>query len=146
MVTILSGLVGGLVATIVMTVVMMVLQNVSGQDNPTPTQLLWAKYVSSEPPEDAVIPGMLLHLLYGIIAGGVFVLLLPIAGVGLGTLVAALVWGLVWGVALFVVGAGFWMMMVLDVSPSMGMALPFLVVHLVYGLVLGGWLFYIPAF
>lgn len=138
MVTLLSGLVGGLVATIVMTVFMMML----GDDSPPPTALFWSKYVGDGSPEDYMMQGMALHLLYGVIAGGVFVLLVPVAGLSVATLGSALLWGLVWGVVLFVAGAAFWMMMVLGIQPEMKMAGMFLLFHLIYGAVLGAWVGY----
>lgn len=68
MVTILNGLVGGFVATLVMTGFMMTM----GDDSPPPTALLWAKYVGDGEPDQYMMQGMALHLLYGTIAGGVF--------------------------------------------------------------------------
>lgn len=134
MVTILSGLAGGLLATIVMTIFMMAL----GDDSPPPTAELWAKYVGDGPAEDYMMPGMVLHMLYGIGAGAVFVLLVPAVGLGLDELVAAVAAGIVFALVLTVVGMVFWMKIVIakDAEPrTMAM---FGVFHLVYGVVLGG--------
>lgn len=136
MVTIVSGLVGGFVATIVMTIFMMML----GDDSPPPTAVFWSKYVGDGAPDQYMMQGMVLHFIYGIIAGGVFAVLVPALGfVSVATLGAAIIWGLVYGVVLFVIAAVFWMMMVMGMSPEMKMAGMFLFFHLVYGLILGAW-------
>lgn len=138
MATILSGLAGGLVATIVMTGFMMAM----GDDSPPPTALLWSKYVGEGEPEQYKMAGMLLHFIYGIIAGGVFVAVVLNVGLGVGTLAGGLFWGVIWGLVLFVIGATFWMMMVLGMNPDRKMAMGFGFFHLVYGIVLGAWVGY----
>lgn len=135
MVTILNGLIGGLVATIAMTAFMMTL----GDDSPPPTAVLWSKYVGDGPPEEYQMQGMILHLLYGIIAGAVFVVLAVALGLGIASLGGAILWGLAYGVVLFVVGAGFWLNVVLGMDADAKMAGMFLFLHLVYGGVLGAW-------
>lgn len=137
MVTLIGGLVGGLVATIVMTILMMVL----GDDSPPPTALFWSKYIGDGDPSDYMLPGMMLHLLYGIIAGGVFALIVPLIGfISLATVGSAVLWGLIYGIVLFVGAAVFWMNIVLGMEPEMKMVGMFLFFHLVYGAVLGAWL------
>lgn len=139
MVTLISGLVGGFVATIVMTIFMMTL----GDDSPPPTALFWSKYVGDGDPDQYMMEGMVLHFIYGIIAGGVFAIVASVLGfVSVATVGAAVLWGLAYGVVLFVFAAAFWMMMVLGMSPDMKMAGMFLFFHLVYGLVLGAWVGY----
>lgn len=138
MVSILSGLAGGLVATIVMTGFMMTM----GDDSPPPTALLLTKYVGSGEPDQYMIQGMALHFIYGIIAGGVFAAIGLGIGLGIGTLAGGLLWGFIWGLVLFVIGAAFWMMMVLGMNPDRKMAMGFGVFHIVYGLVLGAWVGY----
>ena len=135
MVSLVSGLVGGLVATIAMTVLMLVF----GDDSPPPTAAVWAKYVGTDPPDAYRLQGMVLHLLYGVAAGGVFALGLPVLGLSPGSLVAGLVWGLVYGVILFVVAAVLWMRIVLGLEAEMSQIARFLVFHLAYGAVLGAW-------
>lgn len=133
-VTLLNGLVGGLIATIVMTVFMMAL----GDDSPPPTALFWSKYVGSGEPEEYVMPGMALHLLYGLVAGAVLAVVLPAVGladVGLTTLAGI---GIAYGVVLFVGAAAFWMNVVLALEPERKEVGTFLLFHLVYGVVLGG--------
>lgn len=136
MVTLIDGLVGGVVATIVMTVFMMLL----GDDSPPPTALFWSKYVGDGDPDGYMMQGMVLHMLYGIVAGGVFAILATALGfVSVATIGSALLWGLAYGVALFVGAAMFWMNLVLDMDPEPKMAGMFLFFHLVYGAVLGAW-------
>lgn len=131
-----SGFVGGLVATIGMSIVM----NVMG-GGPPPTANFIARFAGGTP-EDYQMPGMLLHLLYGAVAGAVLVVL----AVGaldvslIGTLGGALVWSVVWAIFLMVVGAVVWIRGVIGMRPSGGMIMQFGVVHLVYGIVLGAWL------
>lgn len=67
MASVIAGLISGLVATIVMTIVMIVM----GDGGPPPTAALVAKFAGGNP-ADYEIPGMVLHLFYGIIAGAVF--------------------------------------------------------------------------
>lgn len=133
-ITLLGGLVGGLVATIVMTVFMMAL----GDDSPPPTALFWSKYVGDEGAESYMMQGMVLHMLYGVIAGVVLALVLPVAGFGDVALVTALGVGIGYGVVLFAGAAVFWMRVVLGVDPEPGQIGMFLLFHLIYGIVLGG--------
>jgi hypothetical protein len=129
--------VGGLVATIAMTALMLTM----GDDSPPPTALLWAKVTGGDP-EEAMMPGMVLHLLYGVIAGGVLaaVALAGLLPMSVGSLVGGLVTGVVYGLVLFVVAAVVWMRGVLGMEPEMQQAGGFLLFHLVYGVVLGGFL------
>ena len=137
MVTLGTGLVGGLVATIVMTVFMLVL----GDDASPPTARFWSKYVGDGNPADYMLQGMVLHLLYGVIAGGIFAVAVPLVGVvSLTSVGMAVFWGLAYGVALFIGAAVFWMKLVLGMEPGPKMVGLFLFFHLVYGAVLGGWL------
>ncbi|WP_026190213.1 hypothetical protein [Halomicrobium katesii] len=142
MVSILSGLVSGLVATIVMTMFMMAL----GDDSPPPTASLWAKYVGDEGPESYMMQGMVLHLLYGIGAGVAFAVGVTALGlgVGAGALGTSLLWAVVFALGLTVVGAIFWMRVVLAMEPEPGMVGMFALFHFVYGLVLGAMMTYVP--
>lgn len=139
MVSILSGLVGGFVATIVMTVFMMTL----GDDSPPPTALFWSKYVGDGTPDQYMMQGMILHPLYGTVAGAVFAVLATALGfISVATLGSALLWGLVYGFVLFTGAAMFWMNIVLGLDADRKMVGMFLFFHLVYGAVLGVWLGY----
>lgn len=136
MVTLLSGLVGGFVATVVMTAFMMTL----GDDSPPPTVLFWSKYLGEGEPRAYMVHGMVVHLVYGTVAGAVFALLVPVVGVSVASIGSAVLWGLVWAGVLFVVGAVLWMRLVLGMEPELKMAGMMLFFHLVYGSVLGAWI------
>lgn len=142
MVSILSGLTGGLVATIVMTMFMMGF----GDDSPPPTAALWAKYVGNAGPESYMMQGMALHMLYGIGAGAAFAVAATALGLGVGSgaLTTSLLWAVIFGLALTVVGALFWMNIVLAMEPEPKMLGMFAFFHLVYGVVLGASVAYIP--
>jgi len=135
-ITLVNGLAGGVVATIVMTVFMMAL----GDDSPPPTALFWSKYVADGDPDEYMMQGMVLHILYGLGAGVVFALVLPVAGFASVGLTTAAGLGVAYGVVLFVVAAVLWMNVVLDIDAELPMVGMFLLFHLVYGVVLGAWL------
>lgn len=135
MTSVTAGLVGGLVATIVMTAVMMVM----GEGGPPPTAALVAKFAGGRP-EDYAMPGMVLHLLYGIVAGGVFAVGVPLLGLELGSIAVASGLGVVYGVLLMIVGMAFWIRAVIGMEPEPGMMKMFGTVHVVYGLVLGAFI------
>lgn len=135
MASLVAGLVGGLVATIVMTILMMVM----GDGGPPPTANLVAKFAGGEP-EAYKMPGMVLHLLYGTIAGGVFAVGAPLLGFELDSLVVAAGLGLVYGIVLMIGGMMFWMRTVIGMEPDRDMMVTFGTVHVVYGVVLGAFL------
>jgi len=135
MVSLLNGLAGGLVATIVMTVFMMTL----GDDSPPPTALFWSKYVGSGPPGEYVKQGMILHVLYGVVAAGAFAIGLGVLGVTVPSVGDGVLWGLAYGVVLFVGAAAFWMNVVLGLDAEVKAVGLFLFFHLAYGGVLGAW-------
>lgn len=133
-ITLLGGVVGGLVATIVMTIFMMGL----GDDSPPPTALFLSQYVGDDGPEAYMLPGLVLHGLYGIGSGVVLSAILPAAGFGDVDALVAVGIGLAYGVVLFVGAAVFWMKLVLDMDPEPKDIGLFLLFHLIYGGVLGG--------
>lgn len=134
-------MVGGLFATIVMTIVMMA----AGDGSPPPTAALWSKYVGDAEPGEYMMQGMALHLLYGVAAGAVFAAALPVAGIQAAAApITAVAAGAAYGFALFLLGAVFWMKLVLGMDPEKKQVLQFLVLHLVYGVVLGGTLAVAP--
>jgi hypothetical protein len=136
MTTLIAGLAGGLVATIVMTIVMMVM----GDGGPPPTAQLVAKFAGGEP-EDYAMPGMVLHMFYGIIAGVVFALGVPALGiVDLGSIGLAVAAGFVYGLVLMIGGMVFWMRMVIGMEPDGDMMKMFGTVHVIYGVVLGAFI------
>jgi hypothetical protein len=132
-ITILNGLVGGVLATILMTVLMMAL----GDDSPPPTALFLATYVGDGDAVEYMLPGLLLHLLYGTGAGVVLAAVMPAVGFETASLIESLGIGLGYGVLLFVGAAVFWMNIVLDMDPEPGDIGRFALFHLVYGGVLG---------
>ncbi|MFB6151148.1 MAG: hypothetical protein ABEJ40_05015 [Haloarculaceae archaeon] len=134
--TALNGLVGGLVATVVMTAFMLAL----GDDSPPPTALFWSKYVGDGEPDEYLPQGMVLHLLYGVGAGVLFAVGVPLIGVSIGSMATAVLLGLAYGFVLFLGAAVFWMNVVLGLDPEMPTVATFLFFHLVYGAVFGAWL------
>ncbi len=132
-VTILGGLLGGVVATILMTALMMAL----GDDSPPPTALFLATYVGDGDAGEYMLPGLLLHLLYGTGAGVVLAAVMPAVGFETASLIESLGIGLGYGVLLFVGAAVFWMNIVLDMDPEPRDIGLFLLFHLAYGSVLG---------
>jgi hypothetical protein len=135
MASVIAGLVGGVVATIVMTIAMMVM----GDGGPPPTARLVAKFAGGDP-EDYAMPGLALHLIYGIVAGGVFAVGVPAIGLDLGSLGIAIALGVVYGIVLMIGGMVFWMRMVIGLEPEPGMMTMFGTVHVIYGIVLGAFL------
>ncbi|SEG39595.1 hypothetical protein [Halobellus limi] len=135
MASVVAGLAGGLVATIGMTIVMTVM----GDGGPPPTAGLVAKFAGGEP-EDHAMPGMVLHVIYGVVAGAVFAVGAPLLGLGLGSIAVAVVLGLVYGLVLMIGGMMFWMRMVLGMEPDRDTMVMFGTVHVVYGVLLGAFL------
>jgi len=109
-----------------------------GDDSPPPTALFWSKYIGDGPPEDYMMPGMALHMIYGIVAGVVLAGGLLAGGFDDVELLVAVGAGLVYGLVLFAGAAVFWMNVVLGLDPEPKEVGAFLFFHLVYGLVLGG--------
>lgn len=130
----LDGLTGGFAAAIVMAVLQVLF------DGPSPSTVFWSNYVGGSGSSSSRLPGLLLHLLYGVVAGGLFVFLMDVLGVSLVTATAAVMVGLVWGLLLFVVGVAWWMVVVLGLEPTRRRVVASLILHLLYGVVLGGWL------
>ena len=81
--------------------------------------------------------GMALHMMYGIIAGGAFAVGVTALGLGVATLTTGLLWAVVYGFVLTVVGAAFWMRVVLAMEPEPAMVGMFALFHVIYGAVLG---------
>lgn len=135
MASVIAGLAGGVVATIVMTAAMMLM----GDDGPPPTAALVAKFAGGEP-EDHAMPGMALHLLYGIAAGAAFAVGVPLVGLSLDSIGVAVGLGLAYGVVLMIGGMAFWMRTVVGMEPDKGTMMTFGTVHVIYGVVLGAFL------
>lgn len=135
MASVIAGLAGGLVATIVMTLLMMVM----GDGGPPPTAGLVAKFAGGEP-EDYPMLGMVLHFIYGTVAGAVFAVGVSVVGLNLESFTVAVGLGLVYGIILMIGGMVFWMRMVIGMDPDRDMMMMFGTVHVVYGVVLGAFL------
>jgi hypothetical protein len=135
MASVIAGLAGGLVATIVMTALMMVM----GDGGPPPTARLVAKFAGGEP-EDYAMPGMVLHVVYGVVAGAVLAVGAPVIGVEFESIAVAVGVGLVYGIVLMIGGMAFWMRAVIGMEPDRDMMVMFGTVHVVYGVVLGAFL------
>jgi len=135
MASVIAGLAGGVVATIVMTIAMMMM----GDGGPPPTAALVAKFAGGEP-EDYAMPGMALHFVYGIGAGAVFAVGVPLIGLSLDSIAVAVGLGLVYGIILMIGGMMFWMRMIIGMEPDKGMMMMFGTVHVIYGVVLGAFL------
>ena len=135
MASVIAGLAGGVVATIVMTIAMMMM----GDGGPPPTAALVAKFAGGEP-EDYAMPGMALHFVYGIVAGAVFAVGVPLIGLSLGSIGVAIGLGIVYGIVLMIGGMMFWMRMIIGMEPDRSMMMMFGTVHVIYGVVLGAFL------
>jgi hypothetical protein len=135
MASVIAGLVGGAVATLVMTGAMMAL----GDGGPPPTAALVARVAGGDPADHAA-PGMALHLLYGVVAGAVFAVGVPLVGLSLGSIAVAVGLGLGYGIVLMIGGMAFWMRLVIGMEPDRDMMMMFGTVHVVYGVVLGAFL------
>ena len=132
MTTVIAGLAGGLLATILMTIGMKVV----GDGGPPPTAALVARFAGGEPADHAM-PGMVMHLGYGIGAGVVFALGVPLLGFDLGSIAVAIGLGLAYGLVLMVGGMMFWMRAIIGMEPDSDMMMAFGVAHVIYGVVLG---------
>ncbi len=107
-----------------------------------PTADFWAKYVGGgETPETHLGIGLVLHFLYGGVAGGLFGVVIDALGCdtegenGLSVIALSLVYSL----ALSVFGTRFVFQRLLDEELEPDEAVIFHVGHVVYGLTLGTW-------
>jgi hypothetical protein len=83
---------------------------------------------------------MVLHLGYGIVAGAVFAVGVPVIGLELTDLLVATGLGMVYGFVLMLVGLGFWMRVVIRMEGDRETMQTLGVVHVVYGAVLGAFI------
>ncbi len=131
------GIGGGLIATGLMTLYRFPLFRAL-----PPTAEFWATFVRGGEPEQYPIAGLLLHFLYGGVAGGVF-------GVGFSLIaftnerdrrLGAIGLSAVYGLALSVFGTQviFKRMLGKELEPDEGVV--FHVAHVIYGLTLGTWM------
>ena len=141
------GLEGGLLATLVMTVYRLPVSR-----SLPPTAEFWTNFVSDGDPQDATVPALLLHAVYGGAAGAVFAALLghrrsvtdtnpevddPPGPPTYSGEVSTTVAGLLYGIVLSVLGERIVLGRFLDIDPDDRIA--FHVGHLLYGITLGAW-------
>lgn len=134
---IVEGAKGGFVATLVMTGYRLPISHAL-----PPTALFWSKFVAGGDPNDHPIPGLVLHLLYGTVAGAAFGATAPErhAREVTESELAGLFWGTLYGLALSAVGERVLLNELLDLTLDSDERLVFHVGHLIYGLTLGTWL------
>ncbi|UPV98838.1 hypothetical protein M0R88_09865 [Halorussus gelatinilyticus] len=140
-----DGAVGGLVATLVMTAYRLPISR-----SLPPTARLWALYVAGGDEDDHPVPAVVLHLLYGTVAGALF----GAAGALLGgdpTPTAdddaearreevGLLAGVGYALALSWFGERVLLRRLLGMDPDRDESLVFHVGHVIYGLTLGTWI------
>ena len=104
------------------------------------------EYVGDQPPDAYMLPGMALHMMYGIGAGAAFAVGATALGlgVGVGALTGSVLWAVAYALVLTVVGAVFWMRVVLAMEPEPAIVGMFAFFHIVYGAVLGASVASIP--
>lgn len=134
---ILLGVQGGIVATLVMTAYRLPVSR-----SLPPSANFWAKYVGGGDPDQYTLQGIVLHLLYGTIAGGVFGALIPEPGTDptVRREIRDVAWGVGYAVVLSVFGSRVMLGRVLGMDLEADEALVFHLGHVVYGLTLGTWL------
>lgn len=138
MTSIRTGLEGGFLGTLGM----MVSRRVGGsKSGPPPTAAFWAKYVGNGEPSDYKPQGLVLHFLYGAVAGAVFQVMRSVVGRGGSDSAGSrpITGGLTYGVLLAIWGFAFLLRVVLGKDPGPKKARKFLKGHLAYGLTLGLW-------
>lgn len=131
------GLKGGTIATIVMTAFRVPISN-----SLPPTADFWAHYIGSGDADNYPIIALVLHLVYGIVGGGLFGVLFSRgdgstrAGIELSDLVRGVGYSLVF--SLF--GSRVILQWMIGMDLERDEALIFHVGHLIYGLTLGTWI------
>lgn len=131
------GFLGGLVATAVMTVYRAPIFRAL-----PPTAEFWARYLGGGEAEQYFLEGLVLHFLYGGVAGGVLGFLLANINprTSLDRELTSLFAGLVYGLFLSVFGTRVLFRYVLERDLDPEQALVFHVGHVIYGLTLGTWI------
>lgn len=140
MATMLSGLLGGLVGAVATGAMLL-----ATGDEPSPAAVVWAKYLGDGDPANYETHGLAVHLVYGAVAGVLFVAVAGALSLGVGTLGGALLWAVVWAAVLVVVAAGFWMKVALGADPDTEALSAMGLLHLVYGVALGVVVYLLPG-
>ena len=132
MASVLGGLFGGLLGAAVTAAAMR-----AADVGPAPSATVWAMYFGDGDPDHYEEQGMVVHAIYGTIAGAVFASLAGALSLALGTLGGALLWAVVWAAVLAVIALGFWQLVFVGGMPDARELAELGGVHLVYGIVLG---------
>lgn len=132
----LVGLVGGTIATAVMTTFRFPISR-----SPPPTAWFWAEFIGGGEPEEYAGRGLVLHLLYGAVGGGVFGALVGphLSGLEVTRERRATLLGAIYGILLSLFGVSVVLERVLGMELEPDERFVFHVSHLVYGLALGTW-------
>ena len=138
--TILGGLVGGLLGAVVTGVAMR-----AAIDEPAPSATVWAMYFGDGDPTHYESEGLVVHAVYGALAGAVFVSFAGSLSLRIGTLGDAILWALVWSAVLAVIAVGFWSMVIVGDVPDDRSLAELGAVHAMFGIVLGLWLALVPG-
>lgn len=140
MATIASGLVGGLLGSIVTGA-----GTRATIEEPTQAAVVWAMYLGDGDPAHYGPQGMVTHVLYGAVAGAVFLSFAGSLGLGLATVGGAVFWALVWSAILAIVAVGFWSTVVIGAALDARSLAGLVAGHLVYGVALGLWVALVPG-
>ncbi len=130
------GLQAGFVATVIMTAFRLPIMR-----SLPPSANFWAKYVGDGDPDEYPIHGLVLHLLYGTIAGSVFSVLFVLldAERAIEPEQRGILWGGVYGMGLSAFGSHVMLKGLLDTRLESDELALFHTAHAVYGLALGAW-------
>jgi len=128
------GCVGGVAATVAMTV-----YRIPAFKALPPTAEFWARYVSGEGAEDHFVPGLLLHVLYGVMGGAVYGLMASFTDIHDDNVRerVSVIGGFGYGLALSVFGSRVVFVRLLGRKLQPEDALVFHLGHAIYGVTLG---------
>lgn len=130
------GIKGGVVATAVMTVFRMPIT-----DSLPPTATFLAEYVGGEPPDEYTVRGLVLHVVYGVLASVPFAVAFDLrdAGPEVEKEKRGALWGFAYGVVLSVFGVHVILKRVLGMDLKPDERWIFHVGHVIFGLALGAY-------
>ena len=130
------GLQAGLVATFVMTAFRLPIMR-----SLPPSANFWARYVGEKGPDEYPVAGLLLHLFYGTVCGGLFGALFTVSDAerAIDPEQRGLLWGSIYGMCLSAFGTRVMLDALLDIRLDADELALFHTGHLIYGLTLGAW-------
>lgn len=133
-VTLLTGAVWGIVGAIAMVIVMQL-----GRGGDPPFAVFWAQYLGDGDPDAAMPQALILHAVYAVVAGAVYVSIFTAVDLGypITGITGGIIWGIVWGIVLFVGAAIFWVNRILDMDPDKPQVMTMALAHVAYGVTLG---------